>query len=499
MPASCRLFMLVALLYLNLTACSDAENSLQPALKDPAIELRVMSFNIEWGGTHISFDNVVEAIRKADADIVGIQEADGNLQRLATELGWHYDLRNYVISRFPVINPSGADGKYVYIEIEAGKVVALANVHLPSDPYGPYVFRDGATVDEVLDLENTTRLPKMVPYLTALAPLVKSNMPLFITGDFNAPAHTDQVLNASGKQSQPTYPIKWPVSLAIAAAGFQDSWRSVYPDAVTNPGLTWWAARPPLDIYLIDENDPQDRIDFVWFSGTAVVQSSEIVGEQGGPEVSIHVDPWPSDHRAVVSQFLVSPTAMPAMVSTNSRIYSVGDDIDIRYQASGSADILSVLGGDPEAPIALVREVSNSGHWLISADQFIPGHYRVQLENGNNKNALENEFWVVSEDASPTLRINKNKFKAGESIEIEWQNAPGNRNDYVAIYPSDTKPNYDNELPWVYLEALPAGQLHIDDLSSESGWPLEPGTYLVRMLKDDSLEQLTESSHFIVE
>ncbi|MBW1844002.1 MAG: endonuclease/exonuclease/phosphatase family protein, partial [Deltaproteobacteria bacterium] len=95
---------------------------------DQPVELRVMSFNIEWGGAKISFANVVEAIRLSGADIVGIQEAEGNLKRLAADLDWNYNLRNYVISRFPLIEPPGADGRYVYVEVEPGKIVAIANV-----------------------------------------------------------------------------------------------------------------------------------------------------------------------------------------------------------------------------------------------------------------------------------------------------------------------------------------------------------------------------------
>jgi endonuclease/exonuclease/phosphatase family metal-dependent hydrolase len=494
-PANPWLFALIALMFINLAACRDDDSSLQPVEKNSAVELRVMTFNIEYGGTHVSFDNVIEAIRKADADIVGIQEADGNLQRLATELGWHYDLRNYVVSRFPLINPSGADGKYVYIEIEPGMVVALANVHLPSDPYGPYAFRDGATPNEVLQLEKTTRLPEMLAYLSTLTPLVKSNMPVFITGDFNAPPHTDRTLNAIGEKIT----FAWPVSLAIASAGFQDSWRTIYPDAAANPGFTWWAARPPLEVYEIDENEPQDRIDFIWFSGAAAVQSSEIVGEQEGPEVSVHIEPWPSDHRAVVSQFQVNPVALPAMVSTSSRIYQIGEDVEVRYQTSGEDNTLSVIGDGWDDAMMPVFKVVNSGRWLISPHHVKPGHYRVLLENNNSRIVLENEFWVVPEDANPALSINKNKFRTGEPIDIEWHSGPGNRNDYIAIYPTDIEPNYDNELPWAYLGALPAGKLQLDDASAEAGWPLQPGTYLVRMLKDDGLEQLAESSYFIVE
>jgi len=83
--------------------------------------ISVMSFNIEWGGRHISFDNVVEAIRRADADIAGIQEAEGNLGDLANALGWHYERQSAMISRFPLITTTAAGGHYVYVETEPGR------------------------------------------------------------------------------------------------------------------------------------------------------------------------------------------------------------------------------------------------------------------------------------------------------------------------------------------------------------------------------------------
>lgn len=72
----------IALTFIMLFSCGKIGS--KPAVP---IDLRIMSFNIEWGGTNISFDNVVEAIRVARADIVGIQEADGNLQRLVNITG----------------------------------------------------------------------------------------------------------------------------------------------------------------------------------------------------------------------------------------------------------------------------------------------------------------------------------------------------------------------------------------------------------------------------
>ena len=136
---------LIAALHAQAVHADDGATPAQAA----GIPLRVMSFNIEWGGAHISFDNVVEVVRRSQADVVGIQEAEGNLPRLATALGWHYNLRQYVISRFPLAEPPGVDGKYLFVEVAPGKMVVLANVHLPSDPYGPDAVRDGATPEEI--------------------------------------------------------------------------------------------------------------------------------------------------------------------------------------------------------------------------------------------------------------------------------------------------------------------------------------------------------------
>lgn len=42
-------------------------------------------------------------------------------------------------------------------EVTPGRVVAVANTHPPSDPYGPYLVRDGGSRSDVLKLERDTR------------------------------------------------------------------------------------------------------------------------------------------------------------------------------------------------------------------------------------------------------------------------------------------------------------------------------------------------------
>ena len=51
---------------------------------------KLMTFNIEYGGTNVCFEKIVEAIQIADPDVVAIEEAFGNIPRLAKELGAHH-------------------------------------------------------------------------------------------------------------------------------------------------------------------------------------------------------------------------------------------------------------------------------------------------------------------------------------------------------------------------------------------------------------------------
>ena len=85
----------------------------------------------------------------------------------------------------------------------------------------------------------------------------------------------------------------------VVDAGMMDSFRSVYPDEVKFRGYTWTNRTGPTD-----PKDFHDRIDFVFASGTKVV-GSKVVGEND-KNADIVVAPWPSDHRAVVSEFEIS-------------------------------------------------------------------------------------------------------------------------------------------------------------------------------------------------
>ena len=259
-----------------------------------------MEFNIEYGGTQISFAKVVEAVKKAQPDVIGLEEAETNTGRLAKAAGYPYwSDSTQIVSRYPILSPADAKGNYVFIELAPGRGVALANVHLPSDDPGPQAIRRGAPVDKILATEQKVRLPYIQTELEVLPPLAEQGIPVFLVGDFNAPSWRDYTQEVVGTRDYVKYVVEWPVSKAVEAAGFTDSWREVYPDPLESLGLTWWAARPKVDGWNPGPNSPQDRIDFIYAAGPAQATAAEIAGEKGGPEVTFGVEPWPSDHRAV--------------------------------------------------------------------------------------------------------------------------------------------------------------------------------------------------------
>jgi endonuclease/exonuclease/phosphatase family metal-dependent hydrolase len=47
----------------------------------------VMTFNVWYGGVQVDFPAIGRAIRAADADIVGVQEPEGRLRRIARSAG----------------------------------------------------------------------------------------------------------------------------------------------------------------------------------------------------------------------------------------------------------------------------------------------------------------------------------------------------------------------------------------------------------------------------
>lgn len=494
------------------------------------VSLRVMSFNIEWGGTHVRFDSIAEAIREARADIVGIQEAEGNLERLAEDLGWYHSRRNYVISRFPLVDPSAGDGKFLFVEVEPGKVVAVASVHLPSSPSGTGWLRNGRSPSVVVAMEREVRLPAIEPVLEMLQALHTVGMPVFLAGDFNTPSHADWTEAAIGKLPHRDIAFDWPVSRAVAEAGLRDSFRTVHPDPVHDPGFTWWAGRPEIEDYNPSDPTRRSRIDYVWYAGPAEVTESLVVGEADAEGVDIAVTPWPSDHRAVLSVFEVDPAPMPEIITTSRRVYETGDAVEFTFHSSAAAQpaILLQRATQPGGVTPRIRlsAPARSGTVRLPEAELPAGHYEVSLLDAAGFTASRNEFWILEPDTPATLEIGGDGFTVGAPLPFRWSGAPGNRYDWIGIFPApnrdthhsspaseaieDThrisKPENQGELnedtqqylTYGYVDARSSGRMLLGPETVEADWPLPPGRYMARLLLDDGYEVLAETTPFTI-
>ncbi len=248
----------------------------------------------------------VAVIKAARADIVGLQETDGhavggqprpdNSVTIARELGWHHLAqggRTAIISRFKIV--AATPKKWgARLELPSARHVYVFNAHLADAPYQPYQllripYANApflTTADEVVQAARTARGRQVERLLAEVDGASSKKLPVFLTGDFNEPSHSDWTA-AAAKAGRCPLAVKWPSTGAVEATGFADAYRAVHPDPVKHPGLTWTPTTRP-----DDPRDRHDRIDFVFVRGAAV-KTAEVVGESEDP-ADIVVTPYPS-------------------------------------------------------------------------------------------------------------------------------------------------------------------------------------------------------------
>lgn len=128
--------------------------------------------------------------------------------------------------------------------------------------------------------------------------------PILLAGDFNAPSHLDWTEGAKSLHCDRAF--NWPVSKLVDEYGFKDSYRTVYPDPLLHPGITWSTVQKSQEGWGGTIPEPQDRIDYVYFKGSKLkpIQSTTYEGSDAVLPKPYHKNnTWPSDHFAVVSDF----------------------------------------------------------------------------------------------------------------------------------------------------------------------------------------------------
>ena len=261
-----------------------------------ANKIRVLSWNIWNGGREDGaaegLERVVEIIGDCDADIIAMQETYGSGPRIADALGFDFYRRSSnlsLISRFPIgethdlfDDPFRFGGATLELGSDRHLEVYTLWIHYLPD-FCTDVRQPDASATALVAAEEKTRGAEIHGILEALAPRLRdTDRPIIVAGDFNCPSHLDWTPAARALHRDLV--VDWPVSRAMADAGFTDAYRSTHPDPLTHPGRTWTPRNP---------SGWQDRIDYVYHRGPLHCVEAEVIEH--------HAIQWPSDHAAVLT------------------------------------------------------------------------------------------------------------------------------------------------------------------------------------------------------
>uniref|UniRef100_A0A914WR46 Endonuclease/exonuclease/phosphatase domain-containing protein n=1 Tax=Plectus sambesii TaxID=2011161 RepID=A0A914WR46_9BILA len=196
--------------------------------------------------------------------------------------------------------------------------VSFWSIRTVASSYGPYAACNKLVSDESQFMAGEMELGKdwagrVQEILNLLANpsfrhAVKTSVvePLILAGDFNSPSHLDWTEEM--KIEHCDWSFEWPATkLLMSRAGLTDSFRELYPDPKSAPGLTWSTVQKFTDLgwgWTVPE--PQDRIDMILYSGKRLkpihsqpYQGKELVRRKPNE----FENDYPSDHFAVITDF----------------------------------------------------------------------------------------------------------------------------------------------------------------------------------------------------
>lgn len=279
--------------------------------------LRVMSYNIWVGGAATGpLSRTVGVIQAAQADIIGIQEQGSNGQAIANALGFNYQslgTSTAILSRYPILQTFDSGVK---VRLSAQLEAYVFNVHLPPYEYQPYNIRDGFITNEAQAIAEAKATRNVTGVLNAMTPSLNSGDPVFFVGDFNEPSHLDWTADAAAAGMHFGMKVDWPTSRSVVNAGLTDAFRQLRPNEIGDPGFTWTPGEPAPTIR---PNEVHDRIDMVYYAGDDVTPTlAQTLGYNANDgSTDIAIQPYPSDHRAVVVEFDVPGCTLGGDISGN--------------------------------------------------------------------------------------------------------------------------------------------------------------------------------------
>ncbi|MHA3773990.1 endonuclease/exonuclease/phosphatase family protein [Verrucomicrobiota bacterium sgz303538] len=330
----------------------------------PAEALRVLQLNVWQEGTSVAggLEKIADAIFQSNADVVAFSEV-----RNYRGEDWHTKILSalkakspevvfygqYVggdvglVSRIPIasvvaiFDQTKADSGSVMayrLSCPDGREVTVCSAHLDYKHYALNWVRgyhggepDWKIIDEnhdgapdhqadaaaILKYNRESKRGVATDAFLAFAQAERAaGRPVILAGDFNEGSHLDWTEKAKNFVGHYEVVLPWDNSLALAATGFRDAWRVVFPDEVTHPGFTWPAtAFGKRTTSWTPLSDERDRIDFIyasdalrpvhaWIVGPRTCFVGERKADDPGEDPFLCSDlPWPSDHKGVMVEF----------------------------------------------------------------------------------------------------------------------------------------------------------------------------------------------------
>ena len=259
---------------------------------------KVLAWNIWHGGRRDGnfegLNRTIRIIRESGAAIICMQETYGSGPQIADALGFVYYYRSTnlsVMSRFPIMETYGLYQPFrfggVGLALPGNRQLAVFSLWIHWLPNTDVLIPAATTADTIILEENKTRGKEIREILAELREwqVGHPDLPVIVAGDFNSPSHLDWTVAMKSRNNGLV--VEWPVSKAMAEAGFRDAYRTVHSDPATNYGRTW---SPRF------REAWQDRIDYIYFSTGQLECLDATVLDQAVPR-------WPSDHAAVLATF----------------------------------------------------------------------------------------------------------------------------------------------------------------------------------------------------
>jgi len=286
----------------------------------------VMTFNTWYSAQYGNggLERVSEIIADLNIDVIGFQETDSlsiiEIKSFLNNFDGYEQLYSApsqsnisIISRFPITdiydyNLYGIGADITFSDIDTFKFVSS---HLSAYPYGPYDLYEGVSIDEVIQNELSTRYLENLDIYNQIITNSSNNpqLPVIYVGDHNTPSKLDWGLNNINQNFG--FSIEWPVSEFLLNNNFYDSYRLVNPSIFDDIGLTWSPGYPKNNF---DSWDVHDRIDMIYFKHGLSNKLYPI------DSYIYDCDPWPSDHRAVITEFAICKDSVFGDINLDNQI-----------------------------------------------------------------------------------------------------------------------------------------------------------------------------------